>query len=135
VRAMGQYSTEALSDDDLTVVLSRAKRHLLSEADLSNPDWYEVRINEEALFWTALLFSKVQTGALDAKSITDGEITEGALLANQNEQVTTWYRQYSKSKDKLIEENRTRGEDGSSSRHRQIDRTTIEGSRYYTRRE
>jgi hypothetical protein len=102
--SFGQYEPEELSADDLQTVIERAKRHLEVEADFSPDSWYDERIHEEALFWTAMLFSKVATAELDARAVSVGAIEEGELLAADGEATTTWYRNYSESVSRLAEE-------------------------------
>jgi len=100
VRSFGQYSDQEVSDDDLEIAIGRAKKHLKQEAELQpeDIDWYGIEGQESALFWTSMLFSKVQTGALDAKAVSVGAINEQALLARSGDRVTIWFEKYRNSK-------------------------------------
>lgn len=124
---MGQYEKAELSDSSLSTCINLAKRHLHVAAQLENPDWYTEPIKEEALFWTTMLFSKVQSGELDAKAISVGEIEEDAMFAAADGQVTTWYRNYDRAVDRLVADER-----GAASLSRTT-RTTIDGDRHYSR--
>lgn len=128
VRSFGQYSIETVDDSGLNVAVSRAKSHLLAESQMQSEDvdWYEDPKQEEALFWTSMLFSKVQTQALGAKAISVGEIQESALLASSDGDVTMWYRNYKKAKNSLVAEQ-------NGSRITGLSRTSNEGNRYYTK--
>lgn len=123
VRAFGQYSTQDIDQSGLETATSRAKKHLINEANLDNPDWYNDITNEEALFWTTMLFSKVIVGDLDTKNFSVGGIKEGELLAKSDGEVTTWYRNYRKYRDRLA---------GKKYSHvRTASRTDESGSRNY----
>ena len=125
----GQYHETDLTPDDLQVSVDRAKSHLKTVVgdalSTSADDWYS-GAQEEALFWTALLFTKLQSGALDAKEISVGAIDEGSLLASADGEVTEWYRKYSTARDRL--------QHATSSPTRQVrsSRTSTGGSRNYS---
>jgi hypothetical protein len=127
VREMGQYDEAELSDPSLITCIKLAKRHLRVAAQLENPNWYTEPIKEEALFWTTMLFSKVQSGELDSKAISVGEIEEDSMFAAADGEVTTWYRNYDSAVDRLLADER-----GVASLSRTT-RTTIDGDRYYSR--
>jgi len=122
IRSFAQYKKEIIDDSDLAIAVNRAKKHLKLEADLVDEqiDWYGIERQEEALFWTALFFSKVQTGALDAKSISVGAVNEQILQAFDTE----WYRKYRQKKKSLAYEY-------GGSRVTRSARTTSGGSREY----
>jgi hypothetical protein len=128
IQDFGQHEVETLSDQELDTAISRAQRHLSIEADLDSPSWYSKPLQEDALFWTSMLFTKVITGALDSKAVAVGGIDEGELLAKSEDEVTTWYRNYENAKERLRAEENERG--GGTSRSA---RTTIGGDRRYTR--
>lgn len=128
IRSFGQYSTEEISDSDIEVAISRAKNHLEIETGLDSPDWYGAKRYENALFWTSMLFTKVQTGALDAKTISVGAVSEEALLAAEEGEVTLWYRKYDDAKTNMTLEER-------GSRTTRTTRTTVDGLRHYERDE
>jgi len=126
VRSFGQYSTQEVSDGDLKVAIDRAKKHLKQEAGLEpkDIDWYGIEAQESALFWTSMLFSKVQTGALDAKTISVGAVNEQALLARSGNRVTIWFEKYRNAKNALTLA--TRG-----NRVGRTNRTKQDSDRYY----
>jgi len=129
VREFGQYTVEELTDDEINTAINRAQKHLLAEADqLDDPDWWDDDFphREEALFWTAMLFSKVGSGELDSKTVSVAAIKEKSLLANGDE-VTFWYSQYQRTKSILVQNN------SSVSKHRNTSRTSQGGSRRYGR--
>jgi hypothetical protein len=127
IRGFGKYDTAQLSNEGIDLAIARAKQHLTNEVDLGDsPDWYGDSALEEALFWTSMLFSKVITRELDAQAISAGAIDRGKMLAAGDE-VTLWYRQYRRSKDRVLAQR----ESESVARHRQISRTSSTGSRYY----
>lgn len=128
VRTFGQYSVEEVSDSDLELAVSRAENHLVIEARLDDPKFYSKEKQEEALFWCSLLFSKVQTGALDAKMVAVGAIEESELRAHSDGNTTEWYRRYRKAVKSLTTERL--GE-----RVVHSARTQIDGDRYYENRE
>jgi len=131
VRSFAQYKPAVVSDEDLSVAVKRAKSHLLSEAPLQSEDvdWYGDDNQEEALFWASMLFSKVQTGALDAKAISVGAIEESELLAQADGEITMWYENYAKAKQILILNS------GGGTRVSRSARTSTGGQRSYTKRE
>lgn len=96
VREMTGYTEKAaLSQKALATALRRAKRHIRIEAGLqSSVDFYhdEYPEREEAVFWFTCLFAKVQTGELDSQSVDVGAVSGNKLLAKQNQDVTTWFR-------------------------------------------
>jgi hypothetical protein len=130
VREFGEYSEQEVSDEDLLTSINRAKKHLKLEAALQSEDidWFGNENQEEALFWTALLFSKLQTGALDAKAVSVGAINEQALLARDDDTVTQWHEKYRNAKKALTFVNRGR-------RVIRSGRTGLDGSRNYEKRE
>lgn len=125
IRTFGQYREEELSDHEIQTAISRAKQHLLNESTgIDSPDWYSNPL-EEALFWTSMLFTKVITGALDAKAISVGDIDEDVLLAKSEDEITVWYRNYKTSKRNIG--------NGVANRITRTTRTTSEGERHYER--
>jgi hypothetical protein len=91
-RVIAGYTESELSSQDLDTVISRAKKHIESKRSLEqSPSWYEGH-HEEALFWYTCLFSKVAMGELDSQQIQVGAIDVDALLAKEDDDVTTWYR-------------------------------------------
>lgn len=124
VRSFGDYTVEELSDSDIEVSISRAQKTLKKEAQLDSPNWYSDARQEDALFWATMLFTKLQTSALDAKAITVGAITENELLAAADGDVTLWYQNYRKSKQALVSEKQ-------GTRVSTAERTTVDGNRYY----
>ena len=105
IRDFGSSDIEGAPDSKLLTGISRAKKHLQLEARLPDEDvdWYGNEKQEEALFWTAVLFSKVQTGVLDAKSISVGAVSEEELLA-KGDNATFWYRKYDSALHSLVQE-------------------------------
>lgn len=92
-RVITGYSTAAMPDSDLDAVISRAQKHIRSKKGLqAGTDWYADVNREEALFWFTCLFAKVATGELDAQTVQVGAIDVDTLLANDDGDVTTWYR-------------------------------------------
>lgn len=127
IRSFAQYKDHEIDDSDLAVAISRAKKHLKIESGLNEEqiDWYDIERQEDALFWTSMLFSKVQTGALDAKAVSVGAINESELLTGDS---TQWYRSYRQSMKNLVVQNR-------GSRVSRSSRTTSGGNRVYEDRE
>lgn len=98
VRGLTGHDEATLDQEELTQVLSRAKRHIRNRRSLgSDTDWYTEPQREEALFWATCLFSKVATGELDSQDISVGAIDANTLLAKDGEQVTVWYRNMEKA--------------------------------------
>lgn len=87
------YSAAEMPETDLDALISRAKKHLATATALTvSDDWYATGAREEALFWYTCLFAKVATGELDAQDVQVGAIDVHSLLAKDDEEVTTWYR-------------------------------------------
>ncbi|WP_372611627.1 hypothetical protein [Halomonas sp.] len=90
------YSTRTLDDSEFLGVLSIAKRHIRTRKAIeevwSEDDWYANQYREEALFWFTCLFSKVATGELDSQTLQVGAVDAKSLLAKENDDVTTWFR-------------------------------------------
>jgi hypothetical protein len=125
IRDFAQYEEQALSDKELIGAINRAEKHLTIEARIEEGDFYDTEYREKALYWTSLLFSKLVTGELDAKSISVGSISENKLLANGDE-ITFWYSEYRRAKKTLL----TR--EGRSTRVGRSSRTgDVAGSRSY----
>lgn len=96
----GYASTKALSSDGLDTALSTAKRHLSVEKGLpTDYVWYEADKPEarEALFWYTCLFSKVETGEIDAQPIQAGAVDLNHLSADE----TAWLRNAKSAKRSL----------------------------------
>lgn len=126
VRSLGQYSEGEISDDELLVSVRRAKNSLILEIPEDSLNWYSEPIYEQALFWTAMLYSKVQTGELDSQAIDSDSLSVDNLPAKSVNQVTTWFREYGRAKNRLIAD-RAPG----NSRVAHHDRTSRDGSRDY----
>jgi len=124
VREFGQYTEEELTDPQIRTALSRAKNHLVIEARLQESDWYNKEKQEEALFWTTMLFTKVQTGALDAKAVSVGAINESVLRSHSGGETTEWYRRFRKAIKGLTAERL-------GQRHTTSARTGADGDRFY----
>jgi hypothetical protein len=97
VREMTGYtSVNVLSNDGLDTAYRNAKRHIRVRKSLE-PEfvWFEPdkAAAQDALYWWTCLFSKVQTGELDAQDLQAGAVDQGALLAKDDDEVTMWYRQ------------------------------------------
>jgi len=96
VRQMTGYtSTLALSEDGLDTSFRTAKRHIRVKKSLGTDiDWFNADNPErqEALFWFTCLHTKVQTGELDAQDFQAGAVNQSSLLAKEDNDVTTWYR-------------------------------------------
>lgn len=108
VRVMTDYSDNTLTPNDLDTVLQRAKKHIRTRRSFdSNYNFYQNDTREEALFWTACLFSKVAAGELDSQSVKVAAIDTETLYAKEDDQVTTWYR----NSEKAINSLKADGED------------------------
>lgn len=97
----GYTSTLALSDDGLNTAYSRAKRHITRKKSIADDfEWYgpDSGAERDALFWFTCLFTKIETGELDSQGIQAGAIDANELLAKDNDEVTSWYRE---AKDSL----------------------------------
>lgn len=95
VREMTGYPPGVLSDDGLDTAYRSAKRHIRVKKALdADYTWYDSEKPEavEALFWFTCLFCKVQTGELDSQSLQAGAVNAESLLAKDDNDVTTWYR-------------------------------------------
>jgi hypothetical protein len=96
VREMTGYtSTLALSHDGLDTAYRNAKRHIrVKKAIGPDYNWFDPEVPEaqEALFWFTCLFTKIQVGELDSQEIQVGAVDTKSLLAKDNDEVTTWYR-------------------------------------------
>lgn len=91
----GYTSTLVLSNDGLDAAYRSAQRHIRVKKSLpSDYDWFDTEKPEaqEALFWFTCLFTKVQTGELDAQEVQIGALESKSLLAKEDDDVTTWYR-------------------------------------------
>lgn len=96
VREMTGYKTaNILSDDGLDTAYTAAQRHIRVQKNLDPSfSWFgsEKAQATDALFWYTCLFAKVQTGELDSQDLQVGAVNSSALLAKDNHDVTTWYR-------------------------------------------
>ena len=96
VREMTGYKTaNILSDDGLDSAYTAAQRHIRVKKNLDPSfTWFgsEKAQAIDALFWYTCLFTKVQTGELDSQDLQIGAVNSSALLAKNNSDVTTWYR-------------------------------------------
>ena len=100
----GYTSEQVLSTDGLDTAYRTAQRHIRVQKDLeANFDWFdpEEPQREEALFWWTCLFSKVQTGELDSGDFQAGAIRQKEILAKDDNQITTWYRNATKSMESI----------------------------------
>lgn len=124
-KVIGDYEDETLDRLDFERLITRAQRHLKSKHsfEASSPNWFSNDLYNEALFWTTLLFSKVAVGELDSQDFTAGALKEGELLAKSDDDVTTWYRNYSDALNALNSDTRTRETTPS--------RTDADGERFY----
>lgn len=123
----GDYDESELTQPKAFICVEKAKEHLNLETKLPPEDrnWYENKYQEEALFWTAMLFSKLKAGHLDSKAISVGAIEEDTLMANESGEVTQWYHNYRR------ERNRLRARFANPDYQRRSSRTTIGGGREY----
>jgi hypothetical protein len=100
----GYTSPKVLSEDGLDTAYRTAKRHIRVQKSLSaDYDWFnsDNPASEEALFWFTCLFSKVETGELDSQGIQAGAVDQDTLLAKEDDDVTTWYRNAHKALNSL----------------------------------
>lgn len=126
VRSFGQYRQLEIDDDEILTAINRAKSHLQFAVPNDEINWYDNPHAEEALFWTSMLFSKIVTGALDAKAISEGDIEESTLRAAGNVP-TMWYSNYQQARNRL-------GQTNSIDRVGRSSRTADrDGTRRYTR--
>jgi hypothetical protein len=91
----GYTSTKVLTTDGLDTAYRTAQRHIRVKKALdSGVDWFnsDKPARQEALFWFTSLFSKVKTGELDSQDLQAGAVDQSALLAKDDDSVTTWYR-------------------------------------------
>jgi hypothetical protein len=92
----GYTSTTVLSDSSLDTAYRNAQRHITRRKALAaDYTWFDTDnlAAQDALYWWTCLFSKVQTGELDAQSLQAGAVDQKELLAKADNEVTTWYRQ------------------------------------------
>jgi hypothetical protein len=108
------------------VSVRRAKSSLIVEIPEDELNWYNEPIYEQALFWTAMLYSKVQTGELDSSAIDSDSLSVDHLAAKDVNQVTTWFREQQRAKDRLIADRAP-----NNSRVAHNDRTSRDGNRAY----
>jgi hypothetical protein len=94
VRGFTGIDTAIVDSEDFATVLSDAKRHIKIRRSLTPEqiDWYNEPVQEEALNWATKLFLKTAAGELDAQGIQVGAIDHNTLLAKNDDEVTTWYR-------------------------------------------
>lgn len=93
-RTITNYGERILSNAEVEAVMGRAEKHIRSRKT-NLPDDFDFLTNaqgEEALFWFTCLFAKVATGELDSQDVSAGALDAEALLAKEDEEVTTWYR-------------------------------------------
>jgi len=101
---MTGYTQDVLSTDGLDTSYRRAKLHIRIEKSLdADYDWFrsDEPAREQALFWWTCLFTKIQTGELDAQDLQVGAINPETLLAKDNNSVTQWYRNAMEAMDAL----------------------------------
>lgn len=95
VRSLTDYtSTEILSDSQLEEVFDIAKRDIRGEANTNITSWYGDLNKENALFWTACLFTKIKAGELDGVPMSLGDIDYESLKAAGNrsdDNPVIWY--------------------------------------------
>lgn len=104
IREFTRYqSTAILSTGEMKTVLKRAKRHIRTTKGIESDtfDWYKTYPREDALFWTGCLFAKVAVGELDSEDIQVGAIDLGGLMAVENDEVTMWAKNVSRSLNAL----------------------------------
>jgi len=96
LRVQTGYSSRTLSDPDFESVIDTARRHITTRLTIgsnwTDSEWYDEPAREEALFWTTALFALAATGELDRNDIQVGGIDTKALLANDDGDITEWYR-------------------------------------------
>lgn len=94
IRSITGYGSTELPSQDLHSALDTAERHIRArKSGLDDQDdLLATKAGEEALFWYACLFAKVQTGELDSKDVQIGAIDESSLLANNDGEETEWFR-------------------------------------------
>lgn len=98
VRVLTGYSQMVLSNSDLDTVITRAKRHIKADKGFeSSYDFYANEQREDALFWWSCLFAKVAAGELDSQSINVAAVDVDTLLAKDDDEITTWYRNAAKA--------------------------------------
>lgn len=96
VREMtGNTSDLALSDDGLKSALASAKRKISIAKGLdAEHNWFgpnSSQAEKDALFWFTCLFTKIETGELDAQDLDAGAISEDTLTATNDGDYTQWY--------------------------------------------
>ena len=94
VRAFTHYDEAVISPSDFQTVISRAKSFIVNRRSLEDieVDWYGNPRAEEALYWGVCFFAKVSTGELDGQNIAAGAIDLDTLLAKEDDEFTTWFR-------------------------------------------
>lgn len=93
-RTITSYGEEVLATSDVETVMDRAEKHIRSRK-VNLPDDFDFLSDsqgEEALFWYTCLFAKVATGELDSQDISAGALDAETLLAKEDDEVTSWYR-------------------------------------------
>lgn len=106
VRELTDYTdTTTLSDSALDEVFDIAKRDIQSEANTTISTWYDDLDKENALFWTACLFTKVKAGELDGVPMSLGDIDYGSLKAageGSQDKPVIWYEKAKRYTDCLV---------------------------------
>lgn len=95
VRKLTDYTSKTnLTEEALGDVFDIAKRDIQGEANRSIDGWYTDRNTENALFWTACLFTKIKAGELDGVPMSLGDIDYDTLKSAGNrkdENPVIWY--------------------------------------------
>jgi hypothetical protein len=94
IRSFTGISDDVVDDEDFSIVLEDAKRHVQIQANISDEDvdWYGNPRQEEALSWATKLFLKVAAGELDSQTIQVGAIDHKSLLSEDGDEITIWSR-------------------------------------------
>lgn len=93
-RTITNYGERILSNSEVEAVMGRAEKHIRSrKTNLPDDfDFFSDNQGEEALFWFTCLFAKVATGELDSQDVSAGALDAETLLAKDDDEITTWYR-------------------------------------------
>lgn len=109
VRELTDYtSTGAFSADALSSVFEIAKRDIQAEANTTVDSWVDNESDnaENALFWTACLFTKIKAGEIGGVPMSLGDIDLDSLKASGDavdDSAVIWYEKASTYTDRLIE--------------------------------
>lgn len=107
VREMTDYTnTTQFSPSALTEVFKIAKRDIQAEANTTVDDWYSDLDNENALFWTACLFTKIKAGEIEGANMALGDIEYESLKAGGDgyqSDPLVWYEKAKRYTDRLVD--------------------------------